>query len=119
MMGLEWISRSIARSSSLPTSIRRSPFRGFGRLLWVADGVPAAERRDLFVTFSAGYWHASWPTPWDIPPEAMAALETAGPVLATWTGHAPDGGRMMWIRSRDDGKTWSRPRSFPWCVARM
>ena len=26
---------------------------------------------------------------------------------------APDGGRMMWIRSRDGGKTWSRPRSFP------
>ena len=67
---------------------------------------------DLFVTFSAGYWHASWPTPWDMPAEdkerfTRGALEW----LADWD--APEGGRMMWSRSRDQGTTWSRPRSFP------
>ena len=87
------------------------PFHGFGGYCgWPT--VCRLQNEDLFVTFSAGYWHASWPTPWDIPAEdkerfTRGALEW----LADWD--APGGGRMMWIRSRDQGKTWSRPRPFP------
>ena len=87
------------------------PFRGFGGYCgWPT--VCRLQNGDLFVTFSAGYWHASWPTPWDIPPEAMERWKRPDQSwLLDWD--APDGGRMMWIRSRDEGKTWSRPRSFP------
>ena len=87
------------------------PFRGFGGYCgWPT--VCRLQNGDLFLTFSAGYWHASWPTPWDMPPEArQRLLRPDRKWLGDWD--APEGGRMMWIRSRDQGKTWSRPRSFP------
>ena len=87
------------------------PFHGFGGYCgWPT--VCRLQNGDLFVTFSAGYWHASWPTPWDMPPEAWEGLRRPHREwLADWD--APEGGRMMWVRSRDQGKTWSRPRSFP------
>ena len=87
------------------------PFPGFGGYCgWPT--VCRLQNGDLFVTFSAGYWHASWPTPWDMPPEAWEGLRRPDRKwLLEWD--APEGGRMMWTRSRDQGKTWSRPRSFP------
>lgn len=87
------------------------PFHGFGGYCgWTT--VCRLHNGDLFVSFSAGYWHASWPTPWDMPPEARERLMRPDREwLLNWD--APGGGRMMWIRSRDLGKTWSRPRSFP------
>ena len=87
------------------------PFHGFGGYCgWPT--VCRLQNGDLFMTFSAGYWHASWPTPWDIPAEDKKRF-TRGTLewLADW--EAPEGGRMMWVRSRDQGRTWSRPRSFP------
>ena len=87
------------------------PFHGFGGYCgWPT--VCRLQNGDLFMTFSAGYWHASWPTPWDIPAEDKKRF-TRGTLewLADW--EAPEGGRMMWVRSRDQGQTWSRPRSFP------
>ena len=84
------------------------PFRGFGgfcgwpRIQALADG-------DLLVAFSAGYWHASWPTPLERfePPEYAAGLYSrVGDWLQSWD--APDGGRMMWTRSSDGGRLVER-----------
>lgn len=61
------------------------------------------------VGFSAGYWHASPPTP--------PRLEDA--VLREWARlgmrtdiSAPTGGRSMLIRSTDEGRTWSKPETI-------
>lgn len=79
--------------------------------MWLA-GRLSSENGDLFVTFSAGYWHASWPTPIDVPPRQEASLKAAyGEWLFDWD--CPTGGMTMWIRSRDNGKTWTRPKAFP------
>ena len=83
------------------------PFPGFGGYCgWPT--VCRLQNGDLFVTFSAGYWYASWPTPWDIPAaDKERFARGAREWLADW--NAPEGGRMMWIRSRDQGKTWVKP----------
>ena len=87
------------------------PFKGFGGYCgWPT--VCRLHNGDLFVSFSAGYYHASWPTPWDMHPEGLARWQRPDRSwLLDWD--APEGGRMMWTRSRDKGKTWSRPRAFP------
>ena len=96
-----------------PTVNTPRPFRGFGgfcgwpRIQTLVDG-------DLFVTFSAGYWHASWPTPlerYEPPDYAERLYGRVGEWLRRWD--APDGGRMMWTRSGDGGRTWSAPQAFP------
>ena len=85
------------------------PFKGFGGYCgWPT--VCRLRNGDLFVTFSAGYYHASWPTPFNMHPEELARWKRPSWLL-DWD--APEGGRMMWTRSRDKGKTWSRPRAFP------
>ena len=90
-----------------------APFRGFGGFCgW--PRIHALANGDLFVTFSAGYWHASWPTPLERyePPEYAAGLYArVGDWLQSWD--APDGGRMMWTRSSDGGRSWSQPRALP------
>jgi len=93
-----------------PTVNTPEPFKGFGGFCgW--PKICRLHNGDLFVTFCAGYWHASWPTPLDCPPEYIEYLTQKYPWIAEWD--APDGGHMMWIRSRDNGKTWTRPRAFP------
>ena len=94
-----------------PTANTPEPFKGFGGWCGWPD-VCRLKNGDLFVTFSAGYWHASWPTPIDVPPQQEAALKSAyGEWLFDWD--CPTGGKTMWIRSRDNGKTWTRPKAFP------
>ena len=45
-----------------PTVNTPKPFKGFGGFCgW--PKVCLLQNGDLYVTFSAGYWHASWPTP--------------------------------------------------------
>ena len=47
-----------------------------------------------------------------MPPEAWERLRRPDRKwLLEW--EAPEGGRMMWIRSRDQGKTWSRASVVP------
>ncbi len=77
-------------------------FVGWEAPLRLGDGT-------LLVTFSAGYWHGSPPTP----------LRLSKPVLDEWTRlgmrtdiDAPTGGRAMAIRSSDGGATWSRPETI-------
>lgn len=61
------------------------------------------------LTFSAGYWHASCPTP----------LNIDKPTLDEWVRlgmrtdiDAPTGGRAMIMRSTDEGVTWSKPETL-------
>jgi len=89
------------------------PYRGYGGFVgWQA---PVRLRNGTWlVGFSAGYWHASPPTP----------LRIDAATLDTWTKlgfpadiDAPTGGRAMLIRSTDGGITWSRPETIidtPW-----
>jgi photosystem II stability/assembly factor-like uncharacterized protein len=61
---------------------------------------------DWLVGFSAGYWHASAPTPLRFSAKTMAEYRRMGlPADIV----APTGGRAMIMRSTDEGKTWSKP----------
>ena len=96
-----------------PTINTPKPFRGFGGWCGWPD-VCRLMNGDLYVTFCAGYYHASWPTPLDLPPEERARddYREAYGFLLEWD--CPTGGQIVSIRSRDDGKTWSRPKfAFP------
>mgnify|MGYP006093185059 FL=1 len=93
-----------------PTINTPNPFVGFGgfcgwpRICRLSNG-------DLYTTFSAGYWHASWVNPRpDLPTEYAEYMDNALPGGSTW--HAPSGGHIMWTRSSDDGATWTPPRDL-------
>ena len=75
------------------------PFPGYnGFVGWEA----ATRLKDgtLFVTFNAGYWHAS--------PRVQPVFNNPLP----WTVEAPTGGRAMIIKSTDEGVTWSKPETL-------
>jgi hypothetical protein len=81
------------------------PYPGYGGFVgWVS---PIRLRNgDWLVSFSAGYWHASAPTPLRFSPGNIAEYRKIGlPADAV----APRGGRAMIMRSTDEGKTWSKP----------
>jgi photosystem II stability/assembly factor-like uncharacterized protein len=63
----------------------------------------------LLVGFSAGYWHASPPTPFRVEPKALKGWQDLGMPKDI---SAPRGGRAMIVRSIDGGRTWSRPRTL-------
>jgi len=93
-----------------PTVNTPRPFKGFGGFCgW--PKVHRLQNGDLFVTFYAGYWHASWPTPLDLHPEYAKEFYRKNPWIKKWD--APDGGHAMWIRSKDNGRTWTKPKPFP------
>ncbi len=90
-----------------------APFPGWGGFVgWEA---PIRLRNGTWlVGFNAGYWHASPPTPFTLPPATIAAWEKLGMPTDV---DAPRGGRAMLIRSTDEGVTWSRPETLidtPW-----
>jgi hypothetical protein len=80
-------------------------FPGYGGFVgWVS---PIRLRSgDWLVGFSAGYWHASAPTPLRFSAQTVAEYLKIGlpPDIV-----APTGGRAMTVRSTDEGKTWSKP----------
>ena len=60
---------------------------------------------DWLIGFSAGYWHASPPTPLHYSPKTIEQYRKMGmPDIIALTG-----GRAMTIRSGDGGKTWGKP----------
>jgi sialidase-1 len=82
-------------------------FVGWDAPLRLRDGT-------LLVSFSTGYWHASPPTPLRMAPGSRVAYQKMGMPTNI---DAPRGGRAMLIRSTDDGRTWSKPRTIidtPW-----
>ncbi len=84
------------------------PYPGYGGFVgWTS---PIRLRNgDWLVGFSAGYWHASAPTPLRFSPNTIADYQKMGlPADVV----SPTGGRAMLMRSADEGKTWSKPRTL-------
>lgn len=81
------------------------PFPGYGGFVgWVSP--VRLKSGDWLVGFSAGYWHASAPTPLRFSPKTIEEYHKMGlPADIV----APTGGRAMTMRSTDEGKTWSQP----------
>ena len=63
----------------------------------------------MYVTFNAGYWHASLPTPLNLTPETLKRWAKAGMPMDV---DAPRGGRAMIAKSTDSGATWSKPETL-------
>ena len=81
------------------------PYKGCtGFVGW--EGVTRLKNGDLWCTFSAGYWHVSFPTPIDVTPELLKSYRAGGFPAEI---DAPTGGRALVSRSKDNGKTWSQP----------
>jgi hypothetical protein len=64
---------------------------------------------DWLVGFNAGYWHASAPTPLSYSAKTLEEYRKLGLPADV---EAPTGGRAMITRSRDRGKTWSKPETL-------
>ena len=97
-----------------PTVNPPEPFEGYaGYCGW--PSVCRLHNGDLFVAFSQGYWHASWPTPLDAPSATLDRWKSVSDAKHAWIldWHAPQGGRIMWTRSRDRGLNWTAPKPFP------
>ena len=81
------------------------PFPGYANFLGWED-VIRLQNGDMLVGFCAGYWHVSFKTPVMLPPHLKKSYIKGG----FRDIDAPRGGRIMYIRSSDDGLTWSKPR---------
>lgn len=64
---------------------------------------------ELLVGFNAGYWHWSPPTPFMLNLDSLKQFRAMGMPAEI---DAPRGGRIMLIRSKDNGATWSRPQTL-------
>jgi sialidase-1 len=84
------------------------PYPGYGGFVgWTSPLL--LKSGDMIVGFSAGYWHGSPPTPPDIDPDTLESwIEMGFPR----DFDAPTGGRAMFIRSTDRGRTWSKPETL-------
>jgi photosystem II stability/assembly factor-like uncharacterized protein len=81
------------------------PFPGYGGFVgWVSP--IRLQSGDWLVGFSAGYWHASAPTPLRFSARTVEEYHKMGLPSDVV---APTGGRAMTVRSTDEGKTWSKP----------
>ena len=84
------------------------PFTGYsGFVGWETPCI--LKSKEQIVSFSAGYWHASLPTPVDMDEQTRESWSKGGCPMDI---DAPRGGRGMLIRSSDQGMTWSRPETI-------
>ena len=83
------------------------PFPGFANFLGWED-VIRLKNGDMLVTFCAGYWHVSFKTPVMLPPGLKKSYIEGG----FRDIDAPRGGRIMYIRSSDNGLTWTKPETL-------
>jgi len=74
-------------------------FVGWESPIWLKSG-------EWLVGFNAGYWHASVSTPMHYTEKNLAEYVKMGMPANIL---APTGGRVMIVRSKDEGKTWSKP----------
>ena len=77
-------------------------FVGWESVTRLSDGV-------MLCSFSAGYWHVSFPSPIDIKPDLLESYRRGGFPDKV---NAPTGGRALICRSSDGGKTWSQPTTL-------
>ena len=87
---------------------RPDPFPGLGEFSW-AGNVQRLSSGELLMVHSMGYYHVSFAQPRLIEPKLRANWLKEGWPLDF---PAPTGGRSMLTRSRDGGKTWSRPKTI-------
>ena len=85
---------------------RPDHFPGLGDFIgWNGDIVRLANGELMFV-HSAGYWHVSFATP-------VLLTGSLKKSYSDWRldldHEAPTGGRIMCVRSSDNGKTWTKP----------
>lgn len=84
------------------------PFPGYaGFVGW--ESPIRLQNGDWLVGFNAGYWHASVSTPMNYTPKNLAEFIKMGMPADVV---APTGGRVMFVRSKDEGKTWSKPETL-------
>ncbi|MGI8603181.1 MAG: sialidase family protein [Verrucomicrobiales bacterium] len=84
------------------------PFPGYGGFVGWESPIRLANG-DWLVGFNAGYWHASVSTPMQYSPKSLEEYRKMGMPTNII---APTGGRAMITRSRDEGKTWSKPETL-------
>lgn len=85
---------------------RPDPFPGIGDFIGWVGGVNRLANGELLCVHSAGYWHVSFATPVLLKEDLVERYQKSGFNLEH---EAPTGGRIMACRSKDNGKTWSKP----------
>lgn len=85
---------------------RPDPFPGLGDFIGWVGGVNRLANGELLCVHSAGYWHVSFATPVILKESLVEPYTKAG---FDPKHKAPTGGRIMACRSKDNGKTWSKP----------
>jgi len=85
------------------------PFPGFGGTVGLGQDGAELANGDWLLVFHAGYWHMSMATPFVVPDGLVAKWRDSG--MRTDID-APQGGRIMAIRSKDRGLTWSKPETI-------
>ena len=84
------------------------PFPGYtGFVGW--EAVIRLRDGTWLLGFSAGYWHASPPTPWKMDADTIRQWQEIGFPQQV---NAPTGGRAMICRSTDEAATWSKPETL-------
>jgi enamine deaminase RidA (YjgF/YER057c/UK114 family) len=91
-----------------PGANEHPPYKGCtGFVGW--ESVSRLRSGELLCSFSAGYWHVSFPSPIDVEPNTLKSYQANGFPLKV---DAPTGGRALIARSKDNGKTWSQPTTL-------
>jgi sialidase-1 len=85
---------------------RPDPFPGLGDFIGWVGGVNRLANGELLCVHSAGYWHVSFATPVLLKDSLIEPYTKAG---FNPKHKAPTGGRIMACRSKDNGRTWSKP----------
>ena len=91
-----------------PSVNQPDPFPGYGGFVGWESPI-RLKNGDWLVGFNAGYWHASPPTPLHYSTKTLEEYHKMGLPAGIV---APTGGRAMFTRSTDQGKTWSKPQTL-------